>query len=250
MTHPHLFVEGTDVTHKVRMDNMSEYSDLIIANSYYTKGKFEELYGKDTVQAVLEIGSQHNTEKAKQSRPKVTRSGFVSLGTVEPRKNYVWLAQAWDDFCTNNPNIVKNEKLTIFGKVGWLKPKELSKLQAITERGNVQIISGASDATVESTLSSARAYMTAAEVEGWGMPLAESLSYGTPVIATDVAAHREVTRNIASFFDFNDTEGFNKHVQKFYSDLEYNEILDEIKSYTPWCWESHFSRLDNHLKGA
>lgn len=250
MTHPHLFVEGTDETHRVRMDNMSKYSDIIIANSYYTKSKFEELYGKDTVEAVLEIGSQHSLEEAKPVRLETSRSGFVSLGTVEPRKNYVWLAQAWDDFCTKNPDIVNNEKLTIFGKVGWLKPKELSLLNSITERGNVQIISGASDSVVESTLSSARAYMTAAEVEGWGMPLAESLSYGTPVIATDVAAHREVTRNIARFFEFNDIQGFNEHVRKFYVDSEYNTILDEIKNYAPWSWESHFSRLDDYLKRA
>jgi glycosyltransferase involved in cell wall biosynthesis len=250
MTHPHLFVEGTDKTHKVRMDNMSKYSDTIIANSYYTKQKFEELYGKDTVEVVLEIGSQQDEEEAKPASKAIKRSGFVSLGTVEPRKNYVWLAQAWDDFCNQNPEIVKDEKLTIFGKIGWLKPKDLAKLKEITERGNVQIISGASDSVVESTLSNSRAYMTAAEVEGWGMPLAESLGYGTPVIATDVAAHREVTRNIARFFNFNDIEGFNEHVRKFYSDNEYNNILDEINNYTPWSWESHFTRLDEHLTSA
>ncbi|MNF93220.1 Glycosyltransferase Gtf1 [compost metagenome] len=232
------------------MDNMSEYSDLIIANSYYTKSKFEELYGKNSVAAVLEIGSQHSAEESTPAPVETKRTGFVSLGTVEPRKNYVWLAQAWDNFCTAHPEIVNKEKLTIFGKIGWLKPKELSQLKAITERGNVQIISGASDTVVESTLSTARAYMTAAEVEGWGMPLAESLSYGTPVIATDVAAHREVTRNIASFFDFNDTKGFNEHVRKFYNNTEYNSLLGEIKKYTPWSWESHFSRLDDHLKKA
>ncbi|MDY4312261.1 glycosyltransferase [Pseudomonas putida] len=247
MTHPHLFVEGTDKTHKVRMDNMAAFSDLIFANSFYTKEKFEELYGSSSVAGVLEIGSQELTKKSVIAANQ--RKNFVSIGTIEPRKNYLWLVRAWDSYCQKNPNKVKEDKLIIFGKVGWLKDKELSELQKLAKKSNIEIISGASDELIQTTLSQAKAYVTAAEVEGWGMPLAESLSYGTPVIATDVAAHREVTRNTARFFEFNNVDEFHSHLDAYYIKQQYEVALSDVTRYAPWQWKSHFDRLAQHING-
>ncbi|WHH52220.1 hypothetical protein QFA96_07595 [Pseudomonas sp. Ap32] len=115
MTHPHLFVEGTDKTHKVRMDNMAAFSDLIFANSFYTKEKFEELYGKSSVAGVLEIGSQELTKKPVIAADQ--RRNFVSIGTIEPRKNYLWLARAWDSYCQKTQPKSKTTNLSYLVKL-------------------------------------------------------------------------------------------------------------------------------------
>lgn len=54
----------------------------------------------------------------------------------------------------------------------------------------------------------AMAFMTASRAEGFGLPGIEALAAGCPVIATDIAVHREVLGNQASFVAAGDVDGF------------------------------------------
>lgn len=239
ITHPHLFVDGTKQKHDVRMRNVVKFSDIVFANSHFTAEETERLY-KRKVDAVLEIGSEASTRVPSHLGE---RTGFVSIGTVEPRKNYLWLVTSWISFCKKYPDIVKGEKLNIFGASGWLNGSNLERLkEEIESSSNVEMIHGASDEDVVAELKRSRAYLTAAEVEGWGMPLAESLSLGTPVICSDVKAHREVTRGKASFFEFNNEEELHALLLKSYTDGA-EEMAETASQFEPWLWESHFARL-------
>ncbi|MBO0125232.1 glycosyltransferase [Agrobacterium sp. OT33] len=241
VTHPHLFVDGTKQKHEVRMRNVVKFSDIVFANSHFTADETERLY-KRKVDAVLEIGSEASTTVPSHSGE---RTGFVSIGTVEPRKNYLWLVTSWISFCKNYPDLVKGEKLTIFGASGWLNGSNLEKLkEEIDSSLNVEMVHGASDEDVTTALMRSRAYLTAAEVEGWGMPLAESLTLGTPVICSDVKAHREVTRGKANFFEFNNEAELHAMLLKSYTDSA-EEMEETASQFEPWLWVSHFARLNS-----
>ena len=242
ISHKHLFAKGTDKIHKIRMNNIALYSDLIIANSQFTKDSFQKLYAPKQRVEVLEIGVSQHLLKVDQDK-ECKRSGFVSIGTIEPRKNYLWLAENWDALCKIYPDYMNGEKLTIFGKIGWLPQDQVNKLQSLESKGSLQLVSDADDLTIQKALLSARAYVTAAEVEGWGMPLAESLSLGTPVIASDVPAHREVTCNKAVFFPYNDFSTFEKAILNCYKREEYIQMISQVENFEPWSWSIHFNSL-------
>jgi glycosyltransferase involved in cell wall biosynthesis len=53
-------------------------------------------------------------------------------------------------------------------------------------------IDGLSTPALRQILSGARALLMPSFAEGFGIPIIEALAVGTPVIASDLAAHREV----------------------------------------------------------
>lgn len=242
ISHPHLFKDGQDKVHAARIKNVIKFADVVCANSTFTAAEIEKFAGRKVVKQVLEIGTPPQSEGVRI--PVSQRHGFVSIGTVEPRKNYLWLVDQWISFCSENSRIVKDEKLRIFGAIGWLQGEDLSRLLGKIEgSSSVELISGASDSTINLHLSRARAYVSAAEVEGWGMPLAESLALGTPVIASDVPAHREVTQGIASFFPYNDGATLQSEFLQHFDDGVLNNRISDVDRFKPWTWDVHLDRF-------
>lgn len=251
ITHPHLFPEGTKSDHQKRISNVVDSADAILTNSYFTKSELEREFDLTTSPTVLEIGTLEPADiKSVATKQASERAGFASIGTIEPRKNYLWLVKAWLRFCETMPSLAKGETLTIFGKQGWLDDAQYRELETLVSSSDrVCIKHGASDQEVRDHLVNARAYVTAAEVEGWGMPLAESLSLGTPVIASDADAHHEVTRGIASFFSANDESAL-QYIFREHYELSYLENrISMTKSFEPWRWEPHFKRFTDWVEG-
>lgn len=250
ISHPHLFVEGEDVKHRRRIDNVLKYADEVLVNSHFTKSELAKGFRYSGDMEVLEIGvSGVDAGRADRSANEgVERAGFVSVGTVEPRKNYLWLVRAWLAFCHKYPDLVGEERLVIYGKRGWLSDGQMAELDAVVAGSpHVEIASGVNDEGLAQALRGARAYLTAAEVEGWGMPLAESLSLGTPVIASDVPAHREVTQGCASYFEYNDADAFERELLRCFDQDGARHMAETVQAFRPWSWQCHFERFDRLL---
>ena len=58
-----------------------------------------------------------------------------------------------------------------------------------------------SDSALPTLLAGARALLCPAFVEGYGLPIAEALALGVPVICSDIPVFREVGRNVPEFLD-------------------------------------------------
>lgn len=241
ITHPELFVEKASDKHAARMRLMRDTADMIFVNSKFTQEAFEAHFHKK-VSGVLEIGVAPPPGPAFAG----PRKGFVSVGTIEPRKNFLWLAEAWLEFCARRPDLVGEEKLTIFGKMGWMAAPDVERLQTLARDPHLEIRSGVDDEEIRKRLREARAYLSASRVEGWGMPLAESLTLGTPVVASKVAAHLEVTQGVAGYFSPDSREEFFARLTEAYQ----NGLAGQASAFKGWGWASHFDRLLAALKAA
>jgi glycosyltransferase involved in cell wall biosynthesis len=58
-----------------------------------------------------------------------------------------------------------------------------------------------SDAAVAGLMARARALLMPSFVEGFGLPVAEALASGLPVLASDIAAHREIGGAVPEYLD-------------------------------------------------
>lgn len=67
-----------------------------------------------------------------------------------------------------------------------------------TQRLGVQVLSRVSDETLARLISSSTCLLSTSRQEGFGMAVAEAMWFGTPVVATDNAAIRELLRNSPS----------------------------------------------------
>ncbi|MDO7836022.1 glycosyltransferase family 1 protein [Sphingobium sp. HBC34] len=119
------------------------------------------------------------------------RAHFLYYGAIEPRKNLVRLARAYRASGSGRP-------LLIVGQDGW-RAQETRAM--IGEGGNVRFLPLQSRDALTGLIRDARAMLFPSLDEGFGLPVAESMALGTPVMASSIPALREVAGDGALFVD-------------------------------------------------
>jgi glycosyltransferase involved in cell wall biosynthesis len=116
-------------------------------------------------------------------------------------------------------------------------------------QGHVLEIGRCSDTELSAHLRSARALLFPSLVEGFGLPLIEALSLGTPVIASDLPVFRELSLDIPTYLDPIDGPAWERTI------LEYAAAnsparraqLARLADYRPPSWDDHFAVVDDWL---
>lgn len=111
---------------------------------------------------------------------------FVYVGSLNPRKNIVRMIQAFELF--NQSATVKHE-FVIAGKLAWKSLAIKTKMAAST---NVIYLGSVDEDTKYFLLRHAVAAMYCSLHEGFGIPIIEAYSQGTPVITSEVSSMPEV----------------------------------------------------------
>lgn len=124
---------------------------------------------------------------------------FLILGTREPRKNIVRLF----DYLTQYPDILERRRFVFAGKMGWLVeqqrlPKSLEDAMA---SGRILFTGFVSDFEKYKLLYGAEASIYPSLFEGFGLPVLESLSVGTPCIASFSSSIPEAGGDYCEYFD-------------------------------------------------
>lgn len=134
--------------------------------------------------------------------PSRTRRIFLMVGTLEPRKRHADVLVAFERLWAEGEDM----GLHIIGKPGWMTEDVIGKLRNHPE-ANRRLVwtAGATDADLERAYSAAHAVIAASEAEGFGLPVVEALSRGTPVIASDIPVFREIAGRHADFFPMGDS---------------------------------------------
>ena len=114
---------------------------------------------------------------------------FIACGTIEPRKNHLLLLNVWRELAANGPA----PKLVLVGKRGWLNQNVVDMLSRCPAlRGNVIEAGALSTPGLRRLMAGARALLMPSFGEGFGLPVAEALAAGLPVIASDLDVFREI----------------------------------------------------------
>lgn len=143
------------------------------------------------------------------------RPYFVMLGTIEPRKNHLLVLHAWRDI-VNQHGRAAAPGLLVVGSRGWDCEQVLDVLErSETLRGLVIETGRMSDISVDEAMAGARALLMPSFVEGYGLPVAEALASGCPVICSDIAAHREIGGDVPEFLDPTDGPAWRKTVMDY-----------------------------------
>ncbi len=114
---------------------------------------------------------------------------FVVCGTIEPRKNHLLLLNVWRELASGG----RAPKLVVVGKRGWLNENVVDMMTRCPAlAANVVEAAGLSTPGLRRLLAGARALLMPSFGEGFGLPVAEALVAGVPVIASDLDVFREV----------------------------------------------------------
>jgi glycosyltransferase involved in cell wall biosynthesis len=127
------------------------------------------------------------------ARTAPAKKTLVYMGSFMPYKNVETLAQATE--------LLPGYELHLMSRV---TDAQRERLVAAAPGAALVFHDGASDEEYFSTLLEATALVTSSLDEGFGIPVVEAMSVGTPVVVSDIPIFREIGGAAAAFFPADD----------------------------------------------
>ncbi len=106
---------------------------------------------------------------------------LLSLGTVEPRKNYDMLLRAFESYVSGGD---RETGLVIAGAWGWRTESFRRALAGSPARDRVFVVGYVDPKDKPALYAGARLFLYPSQYEGFGMPVAEAMASGTAVVAS------------------------------------------------------------------
>ncbi|WP_145145395.1 glycosyltransferase family 1 protein [Roseomonas gilardii] len=129
------------------------------------------------------------------------RPTFLSVGTLEPRKNHALALKAFERLWAGKGDA----SLCIIGRRGWNIAEFEEQLLSHPEYGcRLHWLSNASDVDLLYAYQHAEAVLCPSIAEGFGLPVVEAARMDKPVICSDIPVFREIGGRGAVYFPCND----------------------------------------------
>jgi len=168
---------------------------------------------------------------------------FVACGAIEPRKNHRLLLDVWRNLLRQRGD--RTPMLVVAGAPAGQGGPILEMLaESAPPRGRVIVARDLSSPALRRLITHARALLMPSFAEGFGLPVIEALAVGTPVIASGLAAHREVGGDCAVYCDPADAEAWLQAIIAFTDgDSSAAEIRARVAAYQPLTTRAYFDRI-------
>jgi glycosyltransferase involved in cell wall biosynthesis len=155
---------------------------------------------------------------------------LISVGTLEPRKNYVRLLEAWNEIAIQS----QFSGLIIAGKLGWNFKHILAKMKYTK---NFEWITPCNFGLQE-VYSKAKGYISASLDEGFDMPTMEAAYFGLESALSSIAVHKELHPQTRIFFNPVKPQEIKQAILNFRSPHKV-ELKDGIQDK----WNEEFQKL-------
>lgn len=183
----------------------AKYADLVIAVSNAVLPEIVEHYGISPERVrVIPLGVSSEWFEApplERVLDTLAERGlapgyFLSVGTIQPRKNFETLLQAYDRL---PPGVQRDHQLVIVGKYGWGAQALRTELLSRQHAGRCVWLDYENEASLRDLYAGAGSFIFPTRAEGFGLPLLEALASGLPVVASDLPVLREIAGANARF---------------------------------------------------
>jgi glycosyltransferase involved in cell wall biosynthesis len=233
---PERFAEKLRVT--------GEQADLVIYNSQETRKTAERYFlanGRVPAGIVAHLGMVAPCPDTAALPPgyDFSRPYFVTVGTIEPRKNHALLLDIWAEFHKGGAQNVPN--LFIVGRRGWNNRGVFERLDSEPFMGKTVFeLSGLSDPGLFALLDGAAGLLFPSMAEGFGLPLIEAAALGVPVICADLPVYREFLENFPVYLSANDRYLWKQEIGRLVGQMQGSAMRKPVKVPT---WADHFNTV-------
>ncbi|MDD5585288.1 MAG: glycosyltransferase family 1 protein [Candidatus Omnitrophica bacterium] len=163
---------------------------------------------------------------------------ILTVATLEPRKNIENLLEGYAQFKKNG--LCRKYQLLIAGAAGW-KTSSLGRLYARLKlsQEEVKFLGYVPAEDMARLYAGAELFIFPSLYEGFGFPPLEALSYGSPVIASDIPVLKETLEDAAFFINPHSPENIALSLRYVLNDTKLKKELmakgmERIKQF---CWE-------------
>lgn len=171
-------------------------ADLIIAISHYSRKHFLQIfphYPEDRI-VTVHPASRFNTNIKNQTKPAKlshlqSEQFWLNVGTIEPRKNIKRLLYAYAELRNQQAQVYP---LVLAGKLGWMENNIEKLIQSLDLEKHVFMLGYTEDEELQWLYQNCFCLVYPSLFEGFGLPVLEAMSFGAPIITSNVSSLPEV----------------------------------------------------------
>jgi glycosyltransferase involved in cell wall biosynthesis len=166
--------------------------EKIVTVSNYSKTRLCKVFGLNEESiSIVPNGVTDLINNPNCARRYTSGKYILSVGTIEPRKNYEFLIDVFGTIANDCPDV----SLVICGRKGWGYEYLSSKIDSSQFRHRIKLITDASDADLNLLYEECSLFVCSSLEEGFGIPIIEAMSKGKIVIAADNSGITEVVNS-------------------------------------------------------
>ena len=225
---------------KDRLDAMDRYfprsldrATAILTDCDFVKRELIEVFGTDPARihpVLLGVSAEFRARSPEETRAVLAEHGiehgryFLSVGTLEPRKNISTLIDA---FSRLPQDLQQRCPLVLVGMRGWLTSSIEAKIRPLVDKGVIKPLGYVRDEHMPIVYSGATAFVFPSLYEGFGLPPLEAMACGVPVIASDRSSLPEVVGDAGILLDPLDVEAISEAMCRVIDDQAYATDLSQ-----------------------
>lgn len=205
MHHPDAFVPSLQHYLEKVVPRSIDRADLVLADSAHARSDLITLFGvsPEAVRVIHPgVDSRFRPEPDPGEREQLReRYGIgdkpyvLSVGTLQPRKNFVRLIEAFAQFQAETDGKMQ---LLIAGRRGWLYDDILAEAK---RHEDVQLLGFVEDEDLPALYRGATLFAFISLYEGFGLPVLEAMACGVPVVCSNTSSLPEVAGDSALLVD-------------------------------------------------
>lgn len=223
----------------------------ILADSESTKQDLTEIF-KISPETITVVGAgveerfQPVTDTqalaAVRRRYRLPDQFILGLGTLEPRKNFTGLIQAF----SQSP-VRETHHLVIAGGKGWLYDDIFTAAETSPVANRIHLIGFVADEDLPALYTLANVFAYPSHYEGFGIPVVEAMACGTPVVCADNSCLPEVAGQSALLVPATDSEALAVALQRLATELALRQqaIAEGFRQAQKFNWPAAARRLLN-----
>jgi glycosyltransferase involved in cell wall biosynthesis len=187
----------------------------ILASSRSTAGDIQEFFGTDpdkieavhlAADPVFKKLAPYKVDRALPRSLGIKRPYILSVGTIEPRKDFVTLIKAYSLARDRDPDL--GHQLVMAGRTGWKSEASYEAREKSAYTDDIIFTGRLTDEELVQLYNQARLFVYTSVFEGFGLPPLEAMSCGVPVIASDSSSITEVVGDAGIMVQPGNAEGF------------------------------------------
>lgn len=252
LDHPELWSRRYARWYAYMTPRLARSATHVITVSEFTRERVHERLGVplDRITAIPlapGIASLDDTPRENEADGHAAEPRYVlALGSLDPRKRVDDIVASWERIHPDFPDT----ELRIVGGIGASHVFGRHSARDVATLERVRFLGRVSDAELPALYANAAVFVSASSYEGFGLPPLEAMALGAPVVATDIAAHREVLADAAEYVSIGDIDGLaSAMAQLLSSDSDRNRLVETgLRRCSLYSWETTADRTRELLE--
>ena len=171
---------------------------------------------------------------------------IICVGTIEARKNHTLLYYTYKLASLRG---IELPLLVIIGRRGWKTDNIVDIIKDDPDVNKRMVfLNNVSDEELSWLYENAMFSVYPSFYEGWGLPIAESISYGIPCVASNTSSMPEIAGDLITYFNPASTDECLKAITDMSSPDALQAARKLIKKYKPTSWSDTCRQVDEYIK--